>query len=787
MRASPRLAVFAGLATLLGSVVLRPVFERADWIWPATAVIAVVAVVGEAGRRLHLPRPVVPLVSAAALVVTLSLIFARHEATFGILPDRSGFAPLVRLVRSGLRSVQEYATPVPLEPGLVFLAVGGIGVVAIAVDTLAVTYGRASIAGLPLLALYAVPAAVVEGGVSTWLFLVMGAGWIALLVAEGRDRVSGWGRPVGVGDVDRRPRRLVDDLETSPLVALGRRIGVASLALAVVVPALIPGLDEGVLGTGRSGDGPGGRTITTVNPIVSLKQDLERDDPVEVLSYRLRGNSRDYLRLVTLDIFDGTSWKTSDLKIPSSQRVSGRTLPQPEGLRSTTAREEVVTQVRVTEALRSEWLPVRYPPVRIDVPGDWRYDRRTRNIISPSRRTDGLRYEMVSLELSPTRQQLRAAGPAPQELITRYTALPPLPSRVEALARQVVGDAPTAYDQAMALQDWFTGDFAYSIDVRSGNSTRLLLDFLDKKIGYCEQFAAAMAVMARLLGIPARVNVGYTPGDRQQDGTYVVTSFDAHAWPELFFAGVGWVRFEPTPLGDGRGITPSWARPEPVGGGPGGAEDDPATAGGDPGAAPVNPRPADGRPIPGSADGAPITGPVDEGLPVWPLYVLAALLVLAAVPPLARRLTRRLRWRRARTPQGRAAAAWAELRDDARDLGYGWRESQTPRQAAARLGEGLGEGAREALARVAETVERARFAAAAPAGATLAADVGTVRSGLAAAAGRRRRWRARLLPVSVRDLLTLAGERIADGLDALDRLGAITRARLLRRGRRASL
>ena len=71
--------------------------------------------------------------------------------------------------------------------------------------------------------------------------------------------------------------------------------------------------------------------------------------------------------------------------------------------------------------------------------------------------------------------------------------------------------------------------------------------FLASKHGYCVQFSSAMAVMARLLGIPARIGVGFLPGTKQSNGSWSVSLNDAHAWPELYFEGVGWVRFEPTP------------------------------------------------------------------------------------------------------------------------------------------------------------------------------------------------------------------------------------------------
>ena len=104
----------------------------------------------------------------------------------------------------------------------------------------------------------------------------------------------------------------------------------------------------------------------------------------------------------------------------------------------------------------------------------------------------------------------------------------------------------------MALQRWFaqSGKFTYSLTVREPNTAKALINFLTKdRRGYCQQFAFAMAVLARLLAIPSRVAVGYTEGSLIGHDRWNVRTSDAHAWPELYFQGAGWLRFEPTPSG----------------------------------------------------------------------------------------------------------------------------------------------------------------------------------------------------------------------------------------------
>jgi hypothetical protein len=216
----------------------------------------------------------------------------------------------------------------------------------------------------------------------------------------------------------------------------------------------------------------------------------------------------------------------------------------------------------------------------------------------------------------------------------------------------------------------------------------VLADFLAQKSGYCIHFASAMAVMARLEGIPSRIAVGYAPGHPTGATVSIagqgalrefeVDAHDAHAWPELYFQGVGWVPFEPTPS---RGVVPSYATENSV---PSGASTNENNDGllqpdrQNPAAPPqVAPLPVPGTAAPANAD--------SRWLPA--LYGAGALLLLgalAASPRLARRGTRRQRLK-VGGAGGSAAAAFAELRDLATDYAVGPRSSETPRNFAERL------------------------------------------------------------------------------------------------------
>ena len=130
---------------------------------------------------------------------------------------------------------------------------------------------------------------------------------------------------------------------------------------------------------------------------------------------------------------------------------------------------------------------------------------------------------------------------------TRFTRHQPMYDE----ARRVVAGARTPYAAVLALESWLrqTGGFSYDESPPRGQGAPLVAFVTETKAGYCQHFAGAMAAMLRMLGIPARVAVGFTSGT-PDDGAWVVTDHDAHAWVEVWFAGIGWVPFDPTP---GRG------------------------------------------------------------------------------------------------------------------------------------------------------------------------------------------------------------------------------------------
>jgi transglutaminase-like putative cysteine protease len=604
-------------------------------------------------------------------------------------------------------------------------------------------------------------------------------------------------------------------VQTAPFAAVGRRIGAAVIGLAIVVPAAFPladdALTKGAGGLfGNDGKGRGNSAITTIDPLVSLERNFFQADDLPILTLKTDApaGSDLYLRMATLDNFDGTRWLRSTANVARLDR-----LPKTVGLSPEIRQRNVHTEITTTRNIESSFLPVPYPLTAIDISeGSWRVDVNTQNILSArsSRQIQDKDYKTTSLAIAPTPEQLAAASANPSQAFARYLSLPDnLPLEVKDLAEKETEGAQTPYDKALRLQNWLStsGGFKYDTSKR-GTGSDAIQTFLRDKAGYCEQFASTMAVMARSLGIPARVNVGFTSGERQPDGTtYKVSAHDAHAWPELYFSTIGWVRFEPTPIGgageagQGSANVPAYAsaanQRAAIGaqnGGNGGTGSEPTAAPteGGAGSTPTASGAAQCRGLGGQAlaqcqrdlgtNNTGAGGVVGRDIPLWLLIVIVLALVLLVAPSLIRIGIRRRRYRRARSDQvATANAAWDELRDSARDLGYSWTASETPRQAAARLARKgkLRHKHIEALGRLTTAVEQARYAPHAGDTSMVIADVRAVRAGLARRVGRRQQVRAVVLPASTVVVLHWLGERIADLLDAIDRGGTAAKRRFL--------
>ncbi|MFE2872630.1 transglutaminaseTgpA domain-containing protein [Embleya sp. NPDC059259] len=767
-----RLALVAGLATALTSSSLLPLVDAGGWIAQGLGAILLVALVGEGARRIRVPRPIVGLTQLAALVPYLLLVCVPDAS--GPIPTPSSIDAFVQLLRVGGQDIREFTTPAPASPGIIAILLLVMGGMAVLVDLIAVTYAQAAPAGLPLLALYSVPAALSRSGLGWAIFLIAALAYVLLLLAEGRERLLRWGRPL----TPPTPPGYPPPRQYRPPARGGGRIGLTALAVAVAVPALIPLSANRLID--KTDNGPQSHRLTTINPVVKLSDELNRADNVELMRYRTNAATPGsiYLRISSLDRFDGRTWQPSERQLTDVPKD----FPKPAGLDPAVRTAEVTTRIEANDGYRQGSLPMPYPASQVQVKGSWRFEPEGRLLLGDNKQdTRGLGWTVTSLDVEPTPAQLKAAGPPPPSLAP-YVSLPLPADMVNRIRQQAlkIGGNGTSYDRARNLEEWFarSNQFRYDTKVPQGNGASALENFLEQKVGYCEQFSSAMAVMARTLGIPARVAVGFIPGTLQTDLTYKVSSHDAHAWPELYFAGAGWIRFEPTPS---RGNSPSYAQQDvaPVA---------PSAPPGSAGELPTKqPQSSQSATPSASASTAPVTaggssdGPWFSGRALLIGSAILLFVLLAAAPMLARgrvrgrrlaALTRNVAADGADTEPGDRAGpvlgGWAEVLDTARDLGHPAPDGETPRQAAQRLLLVLAErsaaaddaanpesaallAAREALPRVALATERLLYAQTPPTReAGLGEDVRAIRKGLLARAGRGARLRATLLPSSLR-------------------------------------
>lgn len=161
----------------------------------------------------------------------------------------------------------------------------------------------------------------------------------------------------------------------------------------------------------------------------------------------------------------------------------------------------------------------------------------------------GETYQLDAVLVNPNQQELQEAGTSYPEWITqKYLQLPKdFSPRIQELAKEITKDAETPYEKANAITRYLRENIEYSTTISDAprNKDKLEWILFDYKKGYCVYYASAEILMLRSVGVPARMAVGFSQGEREGNN-YVVRRFNAHAWPEVYFPGVGWVEFEPT-------------------------------------------------------------------------------------------------------------------------------------------------------------------------------------------------------------------------------------------------
>ncbi|MFI7546253.1 DUF3488 and DUF4129 domain-containing transglutaminase family protein [Actinoplanes sp. NPDC049599] len=778
-----RLGLVAAAATLLSAAPLSAIFDT--WTWLLQCILAVGLVAGAAvlTRTLRFPTWAQALGMVLVLLLTLTWMFPSGDEIFSLLPSPATFQHFGALFNEAGNDTRSYGVPVPDRSGLLFIAVFGIGAVAIAVDLLTVVLRRPALAGLPMLAIYSVPVAVYVDSVPVFPFIVGATGFLWLLVADNVDRVRRFGRRF-TGD-----GRDVDVWEPSPLAAAGRRLAVIGVATAVLLPLIVPGLNTGLLnsltqvGTGNGVGGSGTGGTGRINLFASLSGQLSQTQVTNYVRVTTTETDPFYLRFGVADVLTSEGFSN---RTPNGRPLSrGMGDPRQNGGTAGAEYRQYRAEVEITNDFGQTLAPIYSTTIGTDgLDGAWSYDPNTQVVYSNRTTTKGKKYAFDYVRAKYTPTELRTAEELPRDnpLRTQFTTVPE-DAKVAKLVADLTKGERSEYDKVMAIYRYFSrdNDFTYSLqttDKAAGVSA--ISAFLESKAGYCQQYAAAMAWMVREAGIPARVAFGFTRGSTRDGNAYILTNRNAHAWTEVYLDGFGWVPFDATPAAAVVGSTRSdWApdtdaveTPSPT-----------STASLAPG--------ADSSAAPGAADrpdrdldadsldaGSAANQPGPSTTTLLTAAIIALLLALLAVPALRRILVRKRR-HAATAPKVTAVtaatgsappgarevvvtteavraredahAAWDELVDTMVDYRVPVDPTETPRHTAQRLirEADLTEAPAESATLLGRAEERARYARQPLQGGELTVALNQVRKGLARTATRRTRLAAILLPPSV--------------------------------------
>jgi transglutaminase-like putative cysteine protease len=512
-------------------------------------------------------------VVAVQVLVTTYVILARWtgDSFTLLLPTLSTLEAANSLGLQALETVQRYSAPAPLNDGVTFCLVVAIALVAIAVDAMAATWRSPAAAGLPLLTAYLITAANGQAALALRFFVVPVALWLVMLHTTARAQFGRWGTASAAeqSEIDEAAH---DREALRSFTAGALKLGAVGIVVALLVPAITPHFPPRYLteGLGRAGDG-GGEGSVGYNDTLDLARSLNDRNQSPVLTYTTTAFTRAPLRVLATSYYSRGQWLAVG---PSGNRPDNPSpLPPP-----SQRRDYVMTVTDNT--LAAPRIAAPYPVVAVAMEGTpWTIDPVTRDV----RVGEAVgSYRVTYADLAPSPPQLRASGTPGSPDITEDDLALPDRSRdlIQRWSEQVTKGADNPLDRAIAIQDHLrdTTTYTYSLDLGQqlrdpqGRLLEPIQNFYQTRRGYCVQFATAMIMLARAQGIPARMAIGFLPGLPTGEGRYTVRANDAHAWPELYFQGYGWLRFEPTP-GARSGTPPPYAVLGSGGGPSGGGRD----------------------------------------------------------------------------------------------------------------------------------------------------------------------------------------------------------------------
>lgn len=520
------------------------IFDGWSFLRPLVVMILVAHILAALLRRLRVPFLVaLPLLIALVFVLVGHLALAstlRHGLPFG-----ETWSSFSTQIADSWHLLGEVVPPVSSQSGFGLVALVSLGLSAVLADSFAFRFGGRVEAFVPATVIFVVLSAVGMDRLrvlssALWIGSVL----IAVAVIRARDRALEFlDRPNTFGY---RPARTFLRLALGGLM-LGTSIGVAA---AVTGPRLPGASEEAWLLSRQQGDS------RVLEPLVDVRRRLA--NPTDQVLFTVTAEHSSYWRLTALPMFDGSTWKVPESLLDDAGGDLAAVNPSPPPGLDIIANTQRVTVTNLAGLL----LPIAFEPVQLRAASrSLFYELQTGSVVVGG---SGLEvndsYELVSNIVSPRPELLAVATatspPSLDDIGSSYLEVPDSDEidRLRQILSGIVDPTASPYEQALTLQTYFRETFTYSLDVPSDLGGEATVAFIERRTGYCEQFSSTFALFARMLGIPARVAVGFTPGevigDRDGRSVYEVRSQHAHAWPELWFDGIGWVLFEPTP---GRG------------------------------------------------------------------------------------------------------------------------------------------------------------------------------------------------------------------------------------------
>lgn len=711
--ARARLGLGAVLLVVLYS--FSQLFAEAEYAGPAMLGAVIAMLLAMACRRLGLSIAVTVAASLIGMAWYLMLIFQADRTFFDLPTLAAGRGLLKSIGRAYAHSQVDYA-PVATQPGYVVLVVLAFWVLGTIGEIATFRWQRPLIASIGPIALFSL---VMIVGTNAGAHLLVPAFLGALLTywgLESAHRLRSWGRWVATW----RGRKATEPEAVTG--GLARRMGAACVAVTFLAPIFLPSLGDGLIawrnavGSGTFGTGPGGASSGQIDPLVSIVPEFFEQSDAEMLL--VTADEPLYWRLVTLTQFDGQRWTPgSEPEAPATTGAivaDGLSVPQPGRL---------VSQEFQIVGLRGRQVPAASVPATVEFTGDsegeqqnLEFDVNTGDLELERPLQEGLTYTVLSTTPDASFQAMTEAQPG--DLGGEFTAVPAHDPEIDDIAALWTRDADSRYEELLAIQDELRR-FEYSTAVDNSASSDYLHRFLtETKSGYCQQFATAFAVLARIRGFSTRVAVGFLPGETSvaTPDEYVVRGTDAHAWPEVYFEGFGWVAFEPTPRTEA--APPGYTSPDIAGnvtfglppGGPG--NQGPGPGGGRGGNLQDFRDPDQG----GGAGGVIDVGNEDDTNQRWEhafmnltrALVVMIVLFLVAVPALKMMRIRR-RYLNAKDARARAAAAFMEFEQEASELAFPRERSESAVSYARRVAGGR-RVSRVTAVRLARIFEAAQYA-----------------------------------------------------------------------------